>query len=132
MTTMDRRQFLAAIGATWIAVQTPPAFGQVRNAVRRYAVVDRQLGRALIFSTDTWQEYGDWLIDTLIEDARETLPPGTPFEIRRSMSTDYGRTGHLGWIASPGMKHDSFVRHPVDSLAFHPENGCWEVARLVT
>ena len=47
------------------------------------------------------QEFLDWIEAMLIADAREILPVGTPFEIRRKTPGGYGRPQCMAWYYSP-------------------------------
>lgn len=127
-----RRDFLAGIAATAMAAAVPfvrPEPGLFDRT--------REYGNAIEFHTSNVdkEDIGD-LIDILMTklgaDARKTLPPGTRFEIRGKIPTDFGRRRGLAWYYNPDMRLESHWKEGRDaSPSLDPDAGYYLHARMI-
>ncbi len=81
--------------------------------------VGKEFGRWL-HSEDTnlnLTEFSDLIISLLSADARRTLPPNTPFEIRGEIPGNFGRYKAYCWIYLPEMEKIEAI----------PKDGKWKL-----
>lgn len=103
---MNRRDFMEFAAGLGVAVIAPTTFAERPEFLSADAAFDpeQEYGRLLRLC-------GESLPPKLIEhtkalviaDARACLPPGTPFEIRKSV-LNYGRWTDLAWYYHPGIR----------------------------
>lgn len=131
---MNRRQFIVGTVAAIAAVTLeklpglatlPAGMGKAVAALTDATLEQQPSGMAMMHAAfDAEREYGriiylfhikgplpQEVVDAAVAlstvDARESLPPHTPFEIRRKLPNDYGTSHGVAWYYAPSMRSDT-------------------------
>lgn len=126
---MNRRDFLKLSASLGIAVMLPAGLLDYEKAVEHRKFTDfdstREYGRMILFyGGKVPSEFIDKSKEMLMADARECLPAGTVFELRRKVPTHYGMDHGFAWYYSPKLKATP-IRTGFDS-----EIGCFLEGRF--
>lgn len=95
--------------------------------------VDKIFGRQL-HSEDAdlnLTEFSDLIISLLRADAKRTLPPNTPFEVRAAIPGNFGRYKAYCWYYSPEMEKVESVQKD-GKWSGNYASGCLKAGRFLT
>lgn len=153
---MDRRGFLRALAAAGgvavagkylalsddaLAAVSPAELEETQPIV---VEIGRYESTRFVETFDPQREYGmavpylgnvsdadyAFIRRVLLDSARETLPPGAPYELRRAVPDNYGRSHRFAWYYNPYIKHDpSFRACSLSEAQFDPERGYYLLER---
>ncbi len=141
---INRREFLKfCVGIGVVAVLPPlPVFGEQpilkeiefpEKIVPWFYSIHNEYGRAISLvkkfgEHNLSEDLIEKTVEILREDARLFLPKDTRFEIRRSLSENYGRYHHIAWYRPPMIIDYS----KDEKLGFIPEGGFYRLGRFST
>jgi len=103
---MSLKYFVLEDGSVQVSYDSPednPNFGECGNAIENVneRVTLLELGRA---SIDKFERDMPRHIEMLHEMARKKLPPGTVYDLRAKIPSDYGRNRGVAWYHVAAMK----------------------------
>lgn len=139
---MNTRDFLNITAALGISVALPAGLGDAGAVPLTDApldaqppgvpgpfMVDHEYGREIPFYgvTELPQSVIDDSIALLAEDAKASLPPGTPFQIRRKLPENYGLSHGLAWYYAPYLRTSK-----PEKLGFIAAGGYYNHGRFIT